>query len=481
MQITGSIFPEPTGSAGISIRAPGRTGTATSVPPGTSATRGARRDHIQDAVNAMADPNLGIAGRIDIKIEPTTVQRPAVPDGTTRSDPAPPPAIVVSKRDDQTAYAVHYFDEESGADIWVFPIDPKQTDLTFELPEAPPSASQEEPGGTRGAITAAMRGLVTVVAWVTDAVVSPAAKAVAKAWEDSRRPYGLFQVKQGGELVGPDWSTFDNGPTLLLIHGTFSTPGAGFDGWINNPAFAEINKRYGGRCLALAHPTMHADPAENIAWLMDHLPKDKQWNFDTVSHSRGGLVVRELAAHANQGESCRVNKLVMVAPPNFGTPLADADHWTTFLNAHTTILTYAPDTVATIVTEGLLCLVKILGGGVARGLPGIAAMNVEAKYLQELASRAYSNPAGLFAVAANYSPSPAIKQILAKVGDKAVDSFFGEPNDMVVPTKGCSEGPLTSSGFPIPRERLLSLSGQVHHCNMFEQKAVHEKFAEWLA
>jgi hypothetical protein len=175
--------------------------------------------------------------------------------------------------------------------------------------------------------------------------------------------------------------------------------------------------------------------------------------------------------------------MVMIAPPNFGTPLANAVHWTTFLNAHTSILTYAPDTVATICSEGLLCLVKILGSGVARGLSGIAAMNIEASYLTELAPRPYANPAGLFAVAASYSPSKpaALKQFLAKVGDKTLDSFFAEPNDMVVPMKGCSEGSLTSAGFPISGERLVRLDGPVHHCNLFEQKAVHEKLAKWLS
>ena len=480
MEITGSMAPEPVGGAGIFIRAPGRRGTVESVAPAASVTRAARRDHVRDAVSAMGDANLAIVGRVDVNIEPASIQAPPARDGAaTRSDAIQPPAILVDKRDDATAYAVHYFDEETHADMWVLPTDPNQKQLTFELPETPP----RQTGNTRAFVTAAMRGLVTVVAWVTDPIVGLAANAIASAWEAKRRPYGLYQVRGDGELVLPDWSTFDGQPVLLLVHGTFSTPKAGFYGWINNPAFAEIHKRYGGRCLALAHPTMHTDPTENVDWLMANLPKGKQWNFDTVSHSRGGLVVRELAARANEDQSYRVNRMVMVAPPNFGTPLANAAHWIVFLNAHTSILTYAPDTVATIVGEGLLCLVKILGSGVARGLSGIAAMNLEGSYLQKLAPRSYSNPTGLFAAAASYSPSnPAlIKQLIARAGDGAVDGFFGEANDMVVPTKGCSEGLLTSSGFPIPAARLLRLDGTAHHCNLFEQKDVHEKLGKWLA
>lgn len=483
MNITGSMTPEPVGSSGLFIRAPGRTGTVDGLGPKTAITRAARRDHVLDAVTAMADRELAITGRLDIKIQPASIRLPPATGAGTRASMPEPPAVVVTKRNDTTAYAVHFFDENTGADMWVFPKDARQRNLTFELPEAPPSQPSQEPGGTRAAITAAMRGLVTVVAWVTNPVVGLAANTVAKAWEDRRRPYGIRQVTAKGEFVEPDWSTFNGDPVLLLVHGTFSTPEAGFHDWTNPESFAEIHKRYGGRCLALAHPTMHADPNENVAWLIDHLPKDKSWNFDTVSHSRGGLVVRELAARAKEDGSYRVNKMVMVAPPNFGTPLANADHWTTFLNAHTAILTYAPDTVATVVSEGLLCLVKILGSGAARGLSGIAAMNLQAPYLLKLAPRAFANPDRLYAVAANYSPSKPvpIQQLFAKVGDTAVDGFFGEPNDMVVPTKGCSEGELASSGFPIPGDRLIRLDGTAHHCNLFEQKAVHEKLAQWLA
>ena len=174
--------------------------------------------------------------------------------------------------------------------------------------------------------------------------------------------------------------------------------------------------------------------------------------------------------------------MVMVAPPNFGTPLANAKHWTTFLNAYTNILNGAPDTVTTIVTEGLLCLVKILGSAATHGLSGIASMNSEDSYLKALAPRAYSNPDGLFAIASNYSPTKPeiIKQLAAKAADKVIDGFFEEPNDMVVPTKGCSEGSLAAAGFPIVANRLKVLSGPIHHCNFFEQPDVHQQLTKWL-
>jgi hypothetical protein len=485
MQILGTATPEPVGGAGLAIRAPGRTGTVDSLPPRASATRGGRHDHLLDAVTAMGADAPAIIGRLDIKIEPASIQMPITAPGQTRGGEGPAPAaVMVAKRDATTAYAVHYFDDNTHTDMWVFPNDANKSDLVFELPETPPApAAASAPGGTRAFITAAMRGLVTVVAWVTDPILGTAANAIAMAWESRRRPHGLHQVTQDGNMIEPDWSTFNGDPVLLLVHGTFSTSEAGFFGWLGTPNFADIHRRYGGRCLAFAHPTMHVDPAENVAWMIDHLPKDRPWKFDTVSHSRGGLVVRELAAGAKQDGACDVDRMVMVAPPNFGTPLASATHWKTFLNVHTSILTYAPDTVATIVSEGLLCLVKILGGAVVSGLPGLAAMNSEATYLQLLAPRVYSHPDGLYAIASSYSPSrpEVIKLIAAKAADAVVDDFFKEPNDLVVPTKGCSEGSLSAVGFPVAPTRLIRLSGEIHHCNYFEQTAVHGKLAEWLA
>lgn len=479
MQIEGKMTPERVGPSVFSIRAPNMTGTANSVPDATS-TRSGRRSQSLDAMPALnlAGSEITIVGRLDIDLKPKSIGG----SSTTRSGTAPA-AVLVKPLSSNASYAVHYLDDITGAEIWVFPNQKNdgKSDIAFDLPGRPDEVPLE-PGKTRALITKAMRGLVTVVTWVTDPIVGAGVNAIAKIWENKRRPYDLHQVAADGKMVAPDWSAFNGDPVLLLVHGTFSTPEAGFAGWLGPPAFAEIHKHYGGRCLALAHPTMHADPIENVAWLIDRLPKDKQWKFNTVSHSRGGLVVRELAASAKSTGSVQIDRMVMVAPPNFGTPLANARHWTTFLNAYTNILTEAPDTVTTIVTEGLLCLVKIIGSAATHGLSGIASMNSEESYLQALAPRAYANPDGLFAIASDYSPSKPeiIKQLAAKAADVVIDGFFDQPNDMVVPTKGCSEGSLTAAGFPIVGTRLKVLEGPIHHCNYFQQPEVHKKLTEWL-
>jgi pimeloyl-ACP methyl ester carboxylesterase len=487
MDIQGSPIPEAVGKTGLSILAPGAKGVVESADDGSGDTRSGRGDGNTSANEALAKQGIFVVERLNINLD---LPEPD-PSAATRGEIVAPPSVLVPVRDDETAYAVNYVDEATGASIWVFPKERAAagSDLAFDLPpppvpdapdpNAPPTTDKD---GTRGDITKAMRGLVTVVMWITDKVVGAGVNAIAEAWENSKRPYGLHQVAANGKMVEPDWNVFNGKPVLLLVHGTFSTPEAGFAGWIDHADFAAIHKNYGGRCLALAHPSMHASPADNVDWLLKSLPGDKKWTFNVVSHSRGGLVVRELAARASKDGPCQVDRMVMVAPPNFGTPLANARHWVTFLNTYTNILTDLPDTVTTVVTEGLLCLVKIIGSAATHGLSGIASMNVDDKYLRELAPRAYLNPDGLYAIASNYSPEKKeiIKQLAAKAADVVIDGFFKEENDMVVPTLGCSQGSLESVGFPIGQERLKVLGGPIHHCNYFQQPEVRQQLTKWL-
>jgi len=483
--IRGVGTPEPVLGTNFALTARGMSGSVESIGLAEATTRAATRNYLERAAAGHADSGVPVAviGQLDVDLHVA----PGVAPGETRGGAVGLPTLHVDMRDESTGYAVLYVDQATGASKWLLAGQRDDTTtqkrLVFELPQVVASgAAKPEASGSRGAIIGAMRALVKVVAWVTDPLVGAAAYAVAKAWETKRRPYGLRQVTDKGGLVQPEWSVFTGGPTLLLVHGTFSTPAAGFSGWIDGPAFAALHAQYGGRCLAFAHPTMHASPDENIDWLFGALPSDKSWTFDTVSHSRGGLVVRALAAFAATRDDCKVARMVMVAPPNFGTPLADARHWTTFLNAHTTLLVTSPDTVATIVAEGVLCLVKILGSGIADNLPGLAAMNLAGDYLPSLARRALAKTDGIYVVAADYSPAnaDALKQLMLGAADAAVDKFFDEANDLVVPTLGCSEGQLASSGFPIDVKHLAKLSGDTHHCNLFVNATVQQKLSDWL-
>ncbi|RYY82766.1 MAG: hypothetical protein EOO24_39885 [Comamonadaceae bacterium] len=378
------------------------------------------------------------------------------------------------------------YTDEAGQSQWLFP--QPRTDAApaavFELPPTPPAAAPTggDAEGGRGPVTAAMRGVARVVAWLAQPIVGAGARAIAAQWESGRRAHALWQVGPGGALVPPRWAGFvELGPTLLMIHGTFSTPQVGFAGWVGTPAFDALAARYGGRVLTLAHPSLSASPQDNIDWLLAQLPAGAPFGgpLDIVCHSRGGLVARELAARAAAGQAPTVDRVCQVGAPNLGTTLADASRWTVFLDAHTQCLTVLPDSVSTIVLEGLLCLVKIVGTGVARGLPGLAAMDPLGEWLQTRGAQPVG-AARWYTIGANYTPDAAASAGLAqrlkrKLSDAAVDAFFAADNDMVVPSDGCHV-----PGVPVT-DSLKLAGGAVHHVNYFTAREVQDTLARWLA
>lgn len=57
------------------------------------------------------------------------------------------------------------------------------------------------------------------------------------------------------------------------------------------------------------------------AWVKQKLPKDPQ-SVDVVIHSTGGLVIRHWLTRYYTPDTAPVKRLLMLAPANFGSPLA---------------------------------------------------------------------------------------------------------------------------------------------------------------
>ena len=191
-------------------------------------------------------------------------------------------------------------------------------------------------------------------------------------------------------------------------------------------------------------------------------------------------MARSLACQSDN--NCTVRRMILVASPNYGTKLADARYWTTFLDAHTNLLTSLPDGVATILAEGILCFVKIVGSGATKHLDGLAAMNASTPFLKQLGTRKPVQPFDVYAISSHFQPPNirSLKQLLLKGGDLVVEQFFSEPNDLVVPTLGCSQGEYDAVGFPVPAGNLLPLEGTVNHCTYFEDGTVQSALRDWL-
>jgi len=480
-KILGLSQAEPLADSTISLRAPGYSGRAVQIKAaGESRAQG----DTLPLDKALAGTDVEVVASLLIELKPPTPT--AIATGG-RGAATELPQLVVPARADAD-YAVLHTDE-SGCASWLFPMaGTSMQQAVFELPpeRAAPLDSTAPDASARGPVTSLMKRVVRVVAWLAQPVVGAGARAVARLWENSKRPYGLWQVGPNASFNAPLWDGFrQSGPTLLLIHGTFSTPQAGFDGWVGTPAFDALSARYGGHVLALAHPSLSVSPSDNIDWMLQQLPDGAQTfggPLDIVCHSRGGLVARELAARAAMGSAAgvapRVDRICQVGAPNLGTPLADASRWITFIDAYTSCLTRLPDTTTTIVLEGLLCLVKILGTGVARGLPGLAAMDPAGDWLQTLAGQP-CGAARWFTVGANYEPARSTAESFAhQLGevakDAAVDAFFAADNDMVVPTEGCHR-----PGAAVV-DQLRLTGGDTNHCSYFASTQVQEALARWL-
>ena len=153
--------------------------------------------------------------------------------------------------------------------------------------------------------------------------------------------------------------------------------------------------------------------------------------MDVVTHSRGGLVLRALAAGAGAGAPA-VARAFLAAAPSEGTPLASPARWDE-LAAWVANLAEALPSGALVfgldfAAEALVWIARRAGGA----LPGLAAMDPAGEFLADLNAR----PAGgarFAAAVADFTPRGSLAKRLLDAG---ADAIFQVPNDLVVPTEG---------------------------------------------
>ncbi|MBV8318633.1 MAG: hypothetical protein JOZ53_27155, partial [Planctomycetaceae bacterium] len=316
--------------------------------------------------------------------------------------------------------------------------------------------------------------------------VGRGALASARHWEGDHRPYAFRALPLDDEAAEVRWDLLQQGPALLLMHGTFSKARSTF-GQLPPDVLGKLAAGYGGRVFAFDHPTLHHSPQENIQTFFQRLPEGVTLELDLLTHSRGGLVGRELierqADYTGTGWKVRVRQSVFVAAPNLGTILTDADHGLDLLDRYTNLLTDLPDDAFTLTIEGVLALAKVLAHGALTGLPGLRSMLPGGDYLRRINIRS-NHSTEYYAVASEFVPSS--PGLLARFGSLVAGHFlysiFGEQNDGVVPTRGCYESGPGASTFAIPTDHQLIFRGgdQVHHCNYFEKEGLHDKLLDWL-
>jgi hypothetical protein len=331
-RLTGTAGPVQIGSEGYTLRAPGLVGEVRAMSAVENTTRGDGGLKEPALTEALRQAGLvpGTVFELEIQSEAPALK----PDGTradgltaTTREGEPAVELTVPHLQRGAAYAVLYTDE---ADVsrWVLPENAPDegaaagTPVRFNLPRAsaPMPADASTDPQTRGAGTKLGRRLVRVVAWAGAPLLGPAVRDAARAWEEAKRPYGLHRVTAGGYTESPArgvpaaWSELGAGRALLLLHGTFSSAEASFP-QLGREALETLAARYPGGVFAFNHPSLHHSPQENVRFFVEQLPPDIALDLDVMTHSRGGLVGRELVTRLGelkaQGRPVQVRKALL--------------------------------------------------------------------------------------------------------------------------------------------------------------------------
>ena len=436
VRILGSRAREQMPGTGITLLAPGFRGALTQVAAGAAPFAA----HDLPFTEAAANAEVMLAAQLTLNIEARPVE--GIPALRSRSAVVAHPRVIVPRRNG-VAYALLQTDE-TGASSFVLPASGDEEEAIFRLTIS-----------ARGATRRALR----VLMWPAHQVLSLGALAVAARWERLRRPNQLAQCGADRLWQPPDRAALAQGPVLLLLHDTFSTPQATFADWIDDASFTPVFRAFAGRCLAFSHPTLGSGLDENLHWLvaqLAHLPGP----FDIVAHGRGGLLARAIAA-----DGCLpVRRVCQVGTPNNGTPLALETNLMRFLDGHVAMLARTSAKVAQATLEGVLCMTRCIALGVSEPLPGLAAVAGESAALRAFKPFAQQ----WFTVSAQFSTPNGH----GDVGER--DEFSAAPNDLVVPSEGCHH-----PGAPVSES--LRLGGaDVHHHNYFANQHVRERLAAWL-
>ncbi len=499
---------------GVRITAPGLTGTVEVHRGGSAGARGAV-DPIAELDDLLAEASMRERLTVVLRDQQEAPPSASVPGqrSTVRGEPALQLDVATAGEGwGELLLAV----AEDGVVTWHLPDTPRArtaagTDrgssrTTFTLPrsvaEVPPTSQSSH----RGMFASLGRRVLKVIAYrVAEKVFEVAADKAVGHWEARNRPHRLRLLTPGtqGDPAATDLDAEGIRRTigqagdrvLLFVHGTASTTHNGFHR-LPDDLLAHLHTVYDGRVMAFDHPTLSAGPEDNVRWLgrqlTTHLPPDRRVDFDVVTHSRGGLVARVLAARPDLAglprERVQVHRIVFGATPNAGTPLADPQHLRDYIDTWSNILEFIPDNPVTSTLEVLLELLKHLGAGVIGGLAGLQAMDPNGEWLGETVNRTT-------ATASSPSPTPIYHAISAEyepgegdglgrfVRDRLTDHVFkAEANDLVVPTAGvhATNG---AAGFPIgSRDALIDIDAArgLDHSSLWDTPEVTDGLARWL-
>jgi hypothetical protein len=340
-----------------------------------------------------------------------------------------------------------------------------------------------------------------VIRFVGRAAAGLAGDAVyvaAKAWEDHfRAAQGFHWGRTLDELLRPaplamsppEVQTLQDKKSLLFIHGTISSTLGGYLGLRSFPSqAANLYAKYENRVIGFNHHTLTKSVAQNaIDFFAGMLPGNYQ--FDVISHSRGGLLARSLkelapaqlgqlidpAWNPPPGVNLEIGKIVLVGTPNEGTPLANP---TDLPRAVSRLASIASSFSQDAAAFGLGALFAIFGGIIEGGLgalPGLEDMNPGNPFLVELNSSS-SDIAPYYGIEADFHPTDGLATAIENNGVDAL--FLGQANDLVVPTLGVSD--VNGQTLPGVQVDKYPQSANVYHTDYFYQQGTWDSILGFL-
>jgi len=474
----------------ITVRTPGLAGTATLRTPGDGGTRGPEagtpelREALQQA-DAREQYTLELTG---------LSETPAARGGARGRSSGAPGATgargaaeeieieVPAPAKDEGQVLLHI--AEDGVATWHVPEQVAASEgvqrgrrmLVYRVPAtlAPvaPDASATPTAPTRGIVsTIASKVLKFIVFPLLDPLLKKAGNHFATAFEDKRRFQRWrsftpddYRTDDARTLDRAAWARLAEGPSLLFVHGTGAMAHNAFA--LSPDVFERLSRRYGGRVFALDHHSLSISPRRNVEIAAADVPVDLDFEVDIVSHSRGGLVARELAERGEEAglpPGFRVRTVVMAGTPNAGTALAQRSNISTWLDTITNIAQFVPDNPVADILAVALTVAKHVATGVFEGLEGVTSMDPDGDYLKKLNVDA-AVTARYVAIAADFEPVDGTP--LRRVHDLAIDTLFsGAANDLVVPTAGVAQ--VAGLGRFAPASLVLDATQGVDHSSFF--------------
>jgi len=404
----------------------------------------------RSAAGTVAPPRFltrpDVASVLEIVEIKSAAPRPAA---AARRDIAPPIAIEATVNDDaEYLLAIRY---ASGALRFVAPQEPaarraaktarpraRKRTLLFQAPGGWTSSAEARRSMFAGLTDVIDAILLRVGEVINDVAIGPAERTI---WRLVKRQPGLHLVSKAS-LAGGALPPLDapprpgpNGRALLFLHGTFSATAQAFAGLAESDAFDRLVTIYGEAIYGFDHFSVSVKPEDNAKALLDVLASSAT-TFDVVTHSRGGLVLRNLVERAKDlgpnAKRFQLGKGILVACPNEGTPLATPSRIRTAAEWIANLIDVTPANVLVDAKSIALWLSWFARIAVASA-PGLDAMNADSPLLADLQQGPPPDGHPYSALVANFVPD---NKLWARILDLGADWFFQGANDLVVPTPG---------------------------------------------